>query len=153
MAGIITPGAGASFDSVPPAQEPENDGAVTVEVTTPEEDSVEISNSEETPARYGPTSFGDRFKFNIQNGMMDGSLRFNANTSRARGASVAAYAERQAVELQVTQAAGSGSPSSALFALQFQDANPNNTTAGSQVEGRVELHRMADQNLNLLSSL
>ena len=153
MAGIIAPGSSASFDIIPQAQEPQDKGGVTVEVTTPEEDSVEISNSEERPVTYSPTNFGDRFKFNIQNGMLDGSLRFNANTSRARGASVAAYAERQAVEFQVTQAAGSGSPSSALFALQFQDANPNNTTAGSQVEGRVEFNRMAEQNLTLLSTL
>ena len=153
MAGIVAPGSSASFDIIPPTQEPADEGEVTVGVTTPEEDSVEISNSEETPATYGPKNFGDRFKFRIQNGMLDGSLRFNANTSRARGASVAAYAERQAVEFQVTQAAGSGSPSSALFALQFQDANPNNTTAGSQIAGRVEFNRMAEQNLNLLSAL
>jgi hypothetical protein len=153
MAGITAPGAGASYDIISPAQKPENEGGVTTEVTHPEEDSAEISNSEKPPITYGPRTFGDRFKFNIQNGMLDGSLRFNANTSRARGASVAAYAERQAVEFQVIQAAGSGSPSSALFALQFLDANPNNSTAGSQVEGRVEFNRMAEQNLNLLSTL
>jgi hypothetical protein len=85
--------------------------------------------------------------------MFDARLRFNAVTSRSRGASAVAYAEHQAVEFQVTQAAGTGSPSSALFALQFQDADPNKTSARSQVEGRTEFKRMAAQNLTLLSSL
>jgi hypothetical protein len=85
--------------------------------------------------------------------MLDAKLRFNAVSSRSRGADVVAYSERQAVEFQVTQTAGTGSSSSALFALQFQDADPNSTSVSSQIEGRTAFKRMADQNLNLLSSL
>lgn len=154
MPGIITPGSGASYDTVGPATTPEG-GGVVVEISGPEpEDSVEISEQDapESPT-YGPTQFSDRFRFQIQNGMFDASLRFDATESRARGASTAAYGERQAVEFQVTQAAGTGSATSALFALQFQDADPNGGNATSQIEGRVEYKRMAEQNLNLLASL
>lgn len=154
MTGIITPGSGASYDSIAQAPPPD-EGEVTVEITGQDEgDSVEISNEPQSPApTYGPSQFSDRFKFDIQNGMFDARLRFDATQTRARGASVAAYQERQAVEFQVIQAAGTGSPSSALFSLQFQDADPNSAGAASQVEGRVEFQRMAEQNLNLLSSL
>ena len=137
----------------PPPAEPE--GEVTVEITEPEDgDTVELSNETDPgPATYQPPQFSDRFKFDIQNGMFDAHLRFNAAVTRSRGADVVAYSERQAVETQITQAAGSGSPSAALFALQYQDANPNSDSASSQVEGRVEFNRMAAQNLNLLASL
>ena len=154
MPEIITPGSGASFDSTPPPPaQPE--GEVTVEITEPENgDTVELSNETDPgPATYQPPQFSDRFKFDIQNGIFDAHLRFNAAVTRSRGADVAAYSERQAVETQITQAAGSGSPSAALFALQYQDANPNSDSASSQVEDRVEFSRMAAQNLNLLASL
>ncbi len=151
MPGIVTPGAGASFDTVPLPPGPEQDD-VTVEITPAEGDTVELSGGE-PPATYGPADFSDRFRFDIQNGMLDAKLRFHAVTSRSRGADVAAYSERQTVEFQVTQTAGTGSPSSALFALQFQDADPNASDATSQVEGRAEFNRMAAQNLGLLSQL
>ena len=154
MPEIITPGGAASFDRVPPLpSEPEGD--VTIEITEPEDgDSVELSNETgPEPVTYQPPQFSDRFKFDIQSGMFDAHLRFNATTTRSRGADVVAYTERQAVETQVTQAAGSGSPSAALFSLQYQDANPNSDSASTQVEGRVEFNRMAAQNLNLLASL
>lgn len=154
MPEIITPGGAASFDRVPPLpSEPEGD--VTIEITEPEDgDTVELSNeTDPEPVTYQPPQFSDRFKFDIQSGMFDAHLRFNATTTRSRGADVVAYTERQAVETQVTQAAGSGSPSAALFSLQYQDANPNSDSASTQVEGRVEFSRMAAQNLNLLASL
>jgi hypothetical protein len=155
MPGPITPGSGASFDSIAPSTPAEDDSEVVVEITSPDEgDSVEISSESESEAPvYGPTNFSDRFKFDIENGMFDATLRFDATQPRARGASVEAYSERRAVEFQVTQAAGTGSPSSALFALQFQDANPNGGGASSQVDGRVAFKRMAQQNLNLLANL
>lgn len=154
MPEIITPGSGASFDSTPPPPaEPE--GEVTVEITEPEDgDTVELSNETDPgPATYQPPQFSDRFKFDIQSGMFDAHLRFNAAVTRSRGADVVAYAERQTVEIQVTQTAGRGSPSAALFALQFQDANPNSDRASTQIEGRLEFNRMAAQNLNLLAFL
>ena len=151
MSEIIHVGNGSSFDTIAPTGS-SDEGDVTVEISDPE-DTVEISNESEDPVTYGPTQFADRFKFAIDNGMFDASLRFNANQTRSSGADVAAYYERQGVEFQVTQAAGAGSPSSALFALQFQDAAPNSAAAGSQVEGRVEFNRMAEQNLNLLATL
>ena len=154
MPGIAIQGGGATFDTIPPAREPPENGEVEIEITGPGEDSVEISETPGPgPQTYGPRNFGDRFKFNIQNGVLDASLRFNAARTRSRGADVEAYSERQGVEFQVTQTAGTGSPSSALFALQFQDADPNSTSAGSQVEGRVAYNRMAEQNLNLLATL
>ena len=151
---IIATGTGTSYDSVAPVPTPE-EAEVDVEITGPEEDdSVEITETpSDPPPTYGPTEFSDRFRFQIQSGMFDSSLRFDATKPRATGASVQAYEERQAVEFQVTQAAGSGSQSSALFALQFQDADPNGSGATSQVEGRVEYKRMAEQNLNLLATL
>jgi hypothetical protein len=153
MPGIVTPGSGSTFDTIPVAPDPD-DNVVTVEITESNEDTVELSDpAEESSHTYGLVRFSDRFKFDIENGMFDARLRFNAITSRSRGSDVAAYSERQAVEFQVTQAAGTDSPSSALFALQFQDANPNSTSVGSHVEGLTEFKRMADQNLALLSSL
>ena len=155
MPEIITPGSGASFDSIPALPPDPEEGDVTVEIVVPEDsDTVELSGqTDPEPQNYGPAQFRDRFKFDIQNGMFDGRLRFNASVTRSRGADVVAYAERQGVEIQITQTAGVGSPSAALFALQFQDANPNNTNASSQVEGRIGFNRMAAQNLNLLASL
>ena len=128
---------------------------MTVEITVPEDgDTVELStNTDPGPVSYQPSRFSDRFKFDIQNGMFDARLRFNATVTRSRGADVVAYAERQTVEIQVTQTAGTGSPSAALFALQFQDANPNSDRASTQIEGRLEFNRMAAQNLNLLAFL
>lgn len=156
MSGIISPGSGASFDTIQPpaaAQEPQ-EGGVDVDITGPDEgDSVDISDGAPPPVTYGPPQFSDRFRFAIANGMLDGNLRFDATDSRSRGADVVAYGERQEVEIQVTRAAGSGSPSSALFALQFQDADPNGEQVTSQVEGKAEFNRQADQNLSLLSSL
>ena len=153
MPDIITPGTGPTYDTIP-VTPPEEDGGVTLEITEPEEgDSVELSGEPEAPVTYGPTQFSDRFKFDIANGMFDASLRFNANRTRNRGASVEAYNERRGVEFQVTQTAGRGSATTALFALQFQEADPNSIDATSQVEARTEYARMAEQNLNLLATL
>ncbi len=76
----------ASFDRVeqPVAQTEEVDSTEetesgdTVEITI-----TEIPPDESTPSgtaigTYGPRAVGDRFKYDIQNGMLDGSLRFSA---------------------------------------------------------------------------
>ncbi|MEE2752563.1 MAG: hypothetical protein VX910_01165 [Candidatus Latescibacterota bacterium] len=153
MSGTVTPASGSTFDTIPVAPE-SDDSLVTVEITESNEDSFELSSTAgDSTSAYGPLQFSDRFKFDIQNGMFDAKLRFNAAISRSRGADVATYSERQAVEFQVTRAAGTDSSSSALFALQFQDANPNSTSVGSHLEGRTEFKRMAEQNLALLSIL
>ncbi len=153
MPNIIQSGSGASFNTVGPVPTP--DPEVTVNISEPKDgDSVDLSNEPPGgPSTYGPAQFSDRFKFDIQNGMLDASLRFDARTNRSRGADVKAYAERQGVDFQITKAAGIGSQTSALFALQFQDVNPNATSASTQVEGRLGFSRVAEQSLNLLASL
>ena len=93
------------------------------------------------------------FKFAIQNGMLDPSRRFSALKPRFRSAANVAYRERQLVEIQVIQTAGTGSSYAALFSLQYQDASPNPDRATTNVKARTEFNRIADQNLELLTNL
>lgn len=125
--------------------------------TTPDGDTVEISppgaspgNPPRSGSTYRPPRFSDRFHYDIQNGMFNKRLRFNAVTPRFNTYTAATYSARQGINGQV---AGQGGIYSAMFDLFYQDSQPDPTDAGSHVDARAELNRMADQNLNLLHIL
>ena len=102
---------------------------------------------------YGPLPVSDRFRFGIQHGMLDSRLRYSALRDPFGSVASSTYAARQSLQGQVSYTSGGQSPYSALFNLQYQDSTPNPTRAGSNVDARVELSRMADQSLMLLSIL
>ncbi len=176
----ITHYSGASFDYGPAPQsqteaETEATGEtqaaeetqVTVEVelsgTTADGDTVEISSSDDASGEsaasgnligtYGPPKFSNRFQFDIANGMFDRSLRFTPLKPRFNGAAAATYEARQSLDTQVSNTAGQGSVYSALFDVQYNEAQPDASKAGSSVDARTELSRIADRNLTLLSQL
>jgi hypothetical protein len=113
-------------------------------------DTVEISSPQAGPGTYGPNDVADKFKFDIQNGMFDKRLRYTALQTRSSGAATETYEARAGLGGQTM---GGGGVYSALFALQYNDANPDQTQASSSAEARGELNRMAEQRLSLLNSL
>ena len=130
--------------------------------TPPARDTVEISSGSSPAgegytgppsATYDPPPVSDRFRFGIQHGMLDSRLRYSALRSPFGDVANSTYAARQSLQGQVSYTAGGGGPYSALFDLQYQDSTPNPTRAASNVDARVELNRMADQSLMLLSIL
>ena len=150
----VAPGAGASFDRVDPpaAEEAETEGGVDIEISGgPAEDTVDLGNQAPPPATYGPPAPGDRFRFALEYGMLNGEGRFRAVVNRSRGTAVQPYDERRSIEFQVTR--GLAGSQSALFSLGFSNADPNRAEAGSQVEARTGFARIASQNLELLNQL
>jgi hypothetical protein len=160
--------AGSSFEigqAVHQQNEPaeaEVDVNIDITETTPEGDSVELStpgaSAENPPAQaqsptYGPPAVGDRFRFQINNGMLDKSRRFTPLSSRFNGKAAATYSARESLVGQVSRVAGQGSVYSALFDLAYQVSRPDPSRAGTNVDARTELNRIADRNMALLSSL
>ena len=139
--------------------------ALGLSETTPDGDTVEISSTAPpsgggstpagtpTGATYPPRSVGDRFKFDIANGMLNRGLRFDPLTTRFNGKATATYSTRQSLEYQVTQTAGQGSAYTAMFELQYRDSQPNPSKPGTHLEAMNELNRMTDRNFNLLNIL
>ncbi len=135
--------------------------AVGLSGMTPAGDSVEISSGSSggdeyhgpASATYGPPPVSDRFRFGIQHGMLDSRLRYSALRSPFGNVASSTYSARQSLQGQVSYMAGGQSHYSALFDLQYQDSTPNPSRAGSNVDARVELNRIADQSLMLLSIL
>jgi hypothetical protein len=128
--------------------------------TTTVQDIVDIvaigtspSSTPDKPSTYAPKEVADKFRYNIENGMFDQRLRYNALSSQFQGAAQATYDARQNVVSQVGQLGGSNSSISALFALTYQDAQPNPNDASTHVEARTEQTRQMDQGLNLLNML
>ena len=130
--------------------------------TTPEGDSVEISTagaSADNPLAqpqsptYGPPDVSDRFRFQIENGMLDKSRRFTPLSSRFNGQAAATYQARESLEGHVSRVSGQGSVYSALFDLAYQVSQPHPNRAGTSVDARTELNRIADRNLALLNNL
>ena len=113
-------------------------------------DTVEISSSQAGPGTYSPNNVADKFRFDIQNGMFDKRLRYTALQTPTSRAATETYESRANLG---GQAAGGSGVYSALFALQYNDANPEPTQASSSTEARGELNRMAEQRLSLLNSL
>jgi len=154
----VAPASGATYDRIAPAtgvDEPQNegDGSVVIDITgDPPGDAYESTDLPSTLG-YGPRGFDDRFRFDVQNGMLDASKRFSATRSRLRGLAAEGYDERRSVGVQVTRTAGSGSTYAALFTLQYGDADPSSGRAGSHAEARAQYNRMTDQNLELLNEL
>ncbi len=149
-----TPGSGASFDRIeptPPAQAGV-EGEIDIDISgDPAEDTVDLGNQPPSPGTYGPNSTNDRFRFDLENGMLNGAGRFSAVATRSRGAAVQTYEERGSLGFQVTR--GLTGSRSALFSLQYSNADPNRAEAGSSVEARTAFARIADQNLELLNLL
>ena len=126
---------------------------------TPVQDIVDIvaiappPTTPNKPITYSPKDVADKFRYNIENGMFDQRLRYNALASQFQGAAQETYDVRQNVVRQVAQLGGSNSSISALFALTYQDAQPNPNSASTHVEARTEQTRQMDQGLNLLNML
>jgi hypothetical protein len=131
--------------------------------TSSEGDTVEISSSDGSSSgsgasgdvlgTYGPQTFSDRFRFDIEHGMLDNRLRFDPLSVRFRGVATSTYRARQSVAGQVGSTARGAGVSTAMFELLYQDAQPSRTSATSSVEALNELNRMLSQNLGLLSTL
>ena len=154
MPAVSAAGSGASYDRIePPAPQEEGvEGDIDIDISgDPGEDTVDLGNQAPSPGTYGPNATGDRFRFDMENGMLNGQGRFRAVVNRSRGAAVQTYDERRSIESQVTR--GLDGSHKALFSLQFLNADPNRAEAGSHVEARAGFARIADQNLELLNLL
>ena len=149
---ITTYYAGASFDSGRASDSGASVDAQLTETTAPAGDTVEISTpaGSTAPVTYEPPDVADRFRFDIQNGMFDKRLRYTALRTRYEGGASATYDARGSMRGQV---GGSAGVYAALFALQYDDAQPNPSQAGSNAEAKSELNRITDQKLSLLGSL
>ena len=156
---ISTQYGGASYE-IGVAVQTQQTAEVIVDVTetTPPADTVEISSpgtSGENPppppprTTYQPATVSDRFRFEIQNGMFDPSQRYTPLATRFSSSATATYEARESLG----QMPGQHGVYSAIFDLEYQAAQPNPTEAGSNIEARTTLNRMADQNLSLLNSL
>ena len=135
----------ASFDRVP---------TPTPALQTAEQDIVDISitepPSEDTasaPSTYGPATFGDKFKFQIQNGMMDASKRFNALNVRYDTTATTTHETRGNLAAQM----GATGAQAALFALHHQASDPNPSGASTEVDARTLENRRVDRGLDLLN--
>ncbi len=148
----------ASFDRVeqPVAQTEEVDSTEetesgdTVEITI-----TEIPPDESTPSgtaigTYGPRAVGDRFKYDIQNGMLDGSLRFSALNKPFNISADATYSARGSIGTQLSLISGAHA---ALFSIQHNDSQPDSASASSNVDAKTEQNRIIDQNFSMGSTL
>jgi hypothetical protein len=138
----------ASFDRVPASETSEDTPQDVVEITITDLPS-ETDSPASTPATYGPTTFGDKFKFDVQNGMLDPSKRFSPLSVRFDSTAVSTYEAREGIAGQM----GANTPYAALFALHYQDANPNPSEASTNVDARTTENRRIDQGLDLLNLL
>lgn len=102
---------------------------------------------------YGPRRTSDTFRYDIEQGMFDEQLRYNALSVRFQGVAVSTYKARQSISGQIAAFSGQNSSASALFSLTYQDAQPNPSEASSHVNARTEQNRRIDQGLDLLSML
>jgi hypothetical protein len=143
---------GASYDSIRASDGNAGVDAQLTETTAPGGDTVEISSPAggAAPVTYEPPDVADRFRFDIQNGMFDKRLRYTPLRTRYEGGASATYDARGSMRGQM---GGSAGVYAAMFALQYDDAQPNPSQAGSNVEARSELNRITDQKLSLLGSL
>jgi hypothetical protein len=167
MSATITNQVSGSSYEIGQAAQSQNESSAEVDVTiditetTPDGDSVEIStpeaSSENPPAApesptYGPRDMSDRFRFEIENGMLDRSRRFTPLSTRFNGQAAATYSARGSINTQVSRISGNG-VHSALFDLAYHVSRPDPSRAGTNVDARTELNRIADRNMALLNSL
>ncbi|MCZ6632306.1 MAG: hypothetical protein O7G87_02810 [bacterium] len=137
------------------AAEAESEEGDSVEITIteiPSESTDDSPTSGSSPGIYGPETFDDKFRYAIENGMLDPSRRFNPLRIRFQTSATETYEARGSLGAQVMQNAGLGT-SLALFNIQYQDAQPNPNDISSNVDAKVEQQRIADQNLHLLNTL
>ena len=132
----------ASFDRVP--VETQQD-FLDISITDTPSESAPVSG----PGTYGPDTFDDKFKFDLQNGMLDPSKRFNALSVRFDLTAVSTYETRQNLAAQI----GVAGPQAALFALHYQAANPDLSDASTNVDARTTENRRIDRGLDLLNLL
>lgn len=141
----------ASFDRVPTAETPTTadtpQDIVEITITGPPS---EADPSASTSTIYGPATFGDKFKYDLQNGMLDPNKRFSPLSARFDSTAVSTYEARENFAGQII---GANSPHAALFALHYQDANPNPSKASTNVDARTIENRRIDQGLDLLNIL
>ena len=157
----------ASFDIDPAVlqQRAEAAAQAAAEAEVEEGDSVEITiteipseptedppTPESSPVVYGPQIFDDAFRLAIENGILDPSQRFNPLHIRFQTGATETYEARGSLGAQIMQNVGLGT-SSALFNIQYQDAQPNPNEASGNVDAKAEQQRIADQNLHLLNTL
>lgn len=155
----------ASFDIDPAVLQQRAEAAAQAAAEAEEGDSVEITiteipsestedppTSESSPIIYGPAIFDDTFRLAIENGILDPSQRFNPLHIRFQTGATETYETRGLLGNQVMQNVGLGT-STALFNIQYQDAQPHPNKASGNVDAKVEQQRIADQNLHLLNTL
>jgi hypothetical protein len=153
MQAVSAANSGASYDRIePPQSENDAEGDIEIDISgDPAEDTVEFGNPASSTITYGPNAMGDRFRFDLANGMLNGQGRFRAVVNQSRGAAVQTYEERRSIEANLGR--GLGASHSALFSLQMANADPNREEAGSQAEARASFARNASQNIELLNLL
>lgn len=98
MPAVSAAGSGASYDRIePPAPQEEGvEGDIDIDISgDPGEDTADLGNQTPSPGTYGPNTTGDRFRFDMENGMLNGQGRFRAVVNRSRGAAVQTYDERR----------------------------------------------------------
>ncbi len=128
-------------------------GGDTVEISSSDGSSSGSGATGDVLGTYEPQRFADRFRFDIDHGMLDNRLRFDPLSARFRGTATSTYRARQSVAGQVGSTSRGAGVSTAIFELLYQDAQPNRSSATSSVEALNELNRMMSQNLGLLGSL
>lgn len=137
----------ATTDEVP--AEPED----ILDITTTETGTTTGTTTASSPQIYSPPQMSDKFRYNIEQGMFDQSLRYNAIAARYQDIATETHEARQSIEGQISRFSGSNSGVAALFALGYQNAQPNPNNATTHVEARVEQNRRIDSGLDLLNML
>ena len=154
MSDAISPSSSTSSAYYPPTQT-----SSPFSTSTPK-DIVDISVSEtsktSTPPQnrpYGPRRISDTFRYDIEHGMFDARLRYNALSVRFQDVAVSTYEARQSISGQIASFSGQNSSASALFSLIYQDAQPNPNQASSHINARTEQNRRIDRGMDLLNML
>ena len=137
----------ASFDRVPASTEtPSAETQDIVDISITESESTPPAS---TPPTYGPATFSDKFKFELQNGMMDASKRFNAINVRYDTTASTTHETRENLAAQI----GATGAQAALFALHHQASDPTPSEASTDVDARTLENRRIDRGLDLLNLL
>ena len=111
-------------------------------------DTLEISD-EGRAASLG--TFKDRFRFDIDNGLMNPRQKFQAYTVEAGSVAAATYATRGQTE-GLMMGGGMAGTYGAIFSLGYQSTSPTGASNGVAYRQAINaFQRIADRNLPLLS--
>ena len=137
----------ASFDRVPDvAETSEQEGQDVVDISITEPSSPDTS-APPSSGIYGPSAFDDKFKFELQNGMLDAGKRFNALNVRYDTTATTTHELRENLATQI----GATGALATLFALHHQAADPNPNEVTTDVDARTNENRRIDRGLDLLN--